>query len=118
MIFLMAIMAQGTTTIVDTTLKTKPATHASAVAPSDMEVQIANAPAGVTLPFAVETVVTTDLQGAVARCAPLHNSGPAAFGDLACQQVKALAHFPVITNEYGKPMGAIRKITVSFNTAH
>jgi hypothetical protein len=115
---MLALLASGTTMVWNGAKPTAPAAPAVKAPPADLQVQIASAPAGVTLPVSVESIVTIDRKGDVASCALARNGGPAAFGPVACQQVKTMAPFPVAKDEYGHAMNTVRKITVSFDTSH
>jgi hypothetical protein len=115
MILLLSLIAGGTTLVIDPTRP--PPTKTLKTVPSDIEVQIASAPSGMTLPITVQSAVWTDAAGKVVGCKPLASRAPA-LGPIACKQIEALPAFPVQYDENNRPIGAVRSITVSFNTAH
>lgn len=115
MILLLSLIAGGTTLIID---PAHPAvTKPLKVVPADIEVQVASAPSGMTLPITVQSAVWTDPTGKVVGCKPLASRAPA-LGPIACKQIEALPSFPAQYDENNHPVAAVRSITVSFITAH
>ena len=85
--------------------------------PAAIEVQVAKAPDGITLPLLVRSDVLFDKAGVVIRCTPRFK-GPAEFGQIACKQMQSLPPVPVVTDENGRAQATVRSVTVAFVKAN
>lgn len=82
----------------------------------DVEIEVASIPAGSPNPVLVNLTIGVDKSGKTTACKYAQGNWAAAFGKVACDQVKAM-EFDKVTDAGGAAVSYVRPISVRFSLA-